>query len=458
MLFVSVSKPDAWQQVPEQVDGIELRLDLFPQIDLEQIKRYITNSKKPILLTLRKKSQGGSFKGHEEERKAWIEKLLQLEPNYFDLEYDTCPKFLERVCQKYQKTRFLLSYHNFQETPKDLDQIYREMSKYQVDGYKMAAFSHSANDALRMLLFARQHERLSVICMGEKGEFTRVLGPVVGNKINYACINREEQTAPGQLTVQELSQLYGFSRLNPDTRLYGLIGDPVSKSLGHIYHNQAFARKKWNGVYVKMQVTAEELPIFFPLAKQMGFQGLSITMPLKEKAIPFLERIDPDSEKIGAVNTLVFKEGNILGSNTDGIGALNAIEKKGLVKGKKVVLLGAGGAARAIAFEAIKRGANVRVLNRTVAKAIDLAHELGCEGGSLMDVPKEYDVLINCSPDPMPIDPQNILPTALVMDVVYVPKETPFLTKALSLGCQVVYGDEMFYNQASAQNERWTNA
>jgi 3-dehydroquinate dehydratase / shikimate dehydrogenase len=455
MLFVSIVTLDSIQKVPKEVDGIELRLDLLPQFDLELITNIITTSPRPVMFTLRKISQGGLFRGTEKEREALIEQLLLLEPAFFDLEWDMCPSFLERIFQKYDKTHFILSYHNFQETPLNLEEIYQSMSKYPAYGYKIAARSLSTNEALRMLLFARKHSRISVICMGEKGEFARVLGPVVGNLIHYSSLNREEQTAPGQLTVHDLIHLYGYPKLNPNTNLYGLIGDPVSKSLGHFYHNKVFEERQLNSVYVKMNVTPDELSTFFSLAREIGFQGLSVTMPLKEKVLPFLNVIDPEAQRIGAVNTLVFKNGQILGLNTDGIGALNAIEKRMPVYGKKIVLLGAGGAARAIAFEAFKRGANILILNRTIQKALELAHELGCEAGGLLDVPLEYEILINCSSDSMPIDPEKILSSALIMDVVYVPRETPLLLKALSLGCQMVYGDEMFFNQAAAQSELW---
>ncbi len=458
MLFVSIANLLSLQKVPEGAGGVEFRLDLFPQLDLELIKNAIIVFNRPIILTLRKASQGGSFRGTEQEREFLIEQLLMFEPAFFDLEYDMSPDFIEKVCQKYKKTNFILSYHNFQETPLKLEKIYQLMSKYPVYGYKIAALSLSANDALRMLLFSRRRPRLSVVCMGEKGEFARVLAPVVGNIINYTSLSKEEQTAPGQLSVDELIELYGYLRLNPNTHLYGLIGDPISKSIGHIYHNNVFKEKRLNSVYVKMNVTPDELSDFFLLAAEMKFRGLSVTMPLKEKVLPFLNPIDSEIKHIGSANTLIFKNDQVVGFNFDGIGALDAIEKRGAVRGKKIVLLGAGGTARAIAHEALKRGAKILILNRTVEKAKTLACEIDCEAGSLLDVPSEYDILINSSASSISIDPQKIVPSALVMDVNYTPRETPLLQQAISLGCDVIYGDEMFFNQALAQSEKWYTA
>ena len=436
MLFVSIARPEF---IPHSSVAIELRLDLFPQIDLESIKNLIQNT--TVMLTLRRTAQRT-----ESEREALIERLLDLEPPFFDLESDMRPQFLHAAIKKYPKTEFVLSYHNFEGIPADLDQIYREMAKYEAFSYKIAVMVHSTNEAVRMLLFAKKHPKTSMICMGESGSFARALGPVVGNLVDYAAVDAQERTGPGQLTAEELMDIYHYPSLNRETAIYGLIGDPVEKSPGHIYHNGVFQKRGLNAVYVKMGVKPEELAEFIALAKEIGIRGLSVTIPLKEKILPC---IDGPAGPIGAINTLRFHNGQITGTNTDGRGALDAIEKKIPVRGKKVVLLGAGGAARGIAFEAKARGAHVLVLNRTVQKA----KELGYEAGGLDEVPDDYDILINCSP--MSIDPGTIRPKTVAMDVVYAPRETEFLKAADAKGCQIVYGEEMFLNQAALQTAFW---
>lgn len=455
MLFLSIARPGTTQHLQNKGFAIELRLDLFHRIDIEYVKSFLQDSVCPIMLTVRKISQGGKFQGTESEREALIKRLLALEPPFFDLEYDMSPSFLHEVIKKHPKTKFILSYHNFQETPTDLDGIYRSMQEYAAFSYKIAVMTHSTNDALKRLLFVKEHPKTSAICMGEKGEFARVLGPVAGNLIDYASADSEEQTGPGQLTVSELVDVYHYPSLNRHTSIYGLIGDPVEKSPGHLYHNGVFQKLGLNAVYVKMVVKPEELSEFVPLAIAIGIRGLSVTIPLKEKILPFLDEIEPAAKQIGAVNTLLFKNGQIIGTNTDGLGALDAIEKKTPVRGKKVVLLGAGGAARGIAFEAKVRGADVLILNRTVQRAKELAADLGCEAGGLDEVPNDYDILINCSPDPMPIDPKKISPNTLAMDIVYFPHETDFLKEASLKKCQIIYGEEMFLNQAARQTAFW---
>ena len=197
------------------------------------------------------------------------------------------------------------------------------------------------------------------ISMGTHGQISRILAPIFRNPITYASLAEELQSAPGQLSAELLLNRYHYASLRPHTSLYGLIGDPIDKSISDATHNALFHHLGLNAVYVKMVVKAEELPEFFHFAKQLPFKGLSVTMPLKESVLPHLDHIDSKARNIRAVNTLVFDEGMISGFNTDGIGALNAIEQVKPVKNQRVVLLGAGGSAKAIADEAHQPGAQL---------------------------------------------------------------------------------------------------
>lgn len=407
MLFASFANAPTSEDLIG-IDGVELRLDLFAFWDISFLKSLMETISIPVMLTLREGTQ------------QQIHQCLQLKPDYFDL--DVQDKF---PIENYPDTRWIISYHHFTNTPTDLENIYAMLKKRKAFAYKIACFANSTNDALRMLLFSKKHSDLSVICMGEKGEWARVLGPVVGNVIDYACV--QDKTAPGQLTVSEMLNIYRYRILNQKTALYGLIGDPIKHSIGHIYHN---ARFETNAVYVKMIVKAEELKGFFPLAEELGFQGLSVTMPLKTAVLPFVKT------ECDSVNTIRLKDR--VGISTDGIGALDAI---GEVNGKVVLILGAGGAALSIAEVAKKRGAIVWIHNRT---AKNLNYQMG--------VPTHYDIVINCTPQG---DESFLKPGIIAMDIVYVPKETNFLKRAKQLGCRVVYGEEMFFNQAAAQREFW---
>ena len=451
MLFISIRNEEFLKTISDQIDGIELRLDLFPKINLQKLK----HSKLPLMFTLRKRSHGGCFQGSEEERKALIQQLLSLNPAFFDLEYDMDPSFLQKTIQNHPNTKFILSYHNFQNTPENLEKIYEMMITYQAYGYKIATLVHSANDALKMLLFSKKHPNLSVICMGELGKFARILGKVVGNLINYCALTHEEATAPGQPTLNELLYTYNYPILSSQTTLYGLIGDPIEQSQGHIYHNKVFQSKKINALYVKMNVKPEELSTFLSLANKMGFLGLSVTMPLKETVLSFLDHINFKAKQMGAVNTLSFKSAQIFGNNTDGEGALDALEKRGPVNGKKIIIIGTGGAARGIAFEALNRGANVLIAGRDREKAENLASSLQCKSVSFLDIPQKFDILINCSADSSALEHLSLSSSVSVMDINYNPRETVLLTRAQEFGCSLIYGEEMFFNQAAAQIKLW---
>lgn len=309
-----------------------------------------------------------------------------------------------------------------------------------------------------MLDERKKDHHLIAIGMGSHGQVTRILGPVFGCPITYAALEEELSTAPGQLTINALKEMYHISDLNTKTAIFRLIGKPVDKSISHLTHNPFFKEADLNAVYVKMQVEQSELGNFLHYAKELPFQGLSVTMPLKEEVMKYLDWIDPTAKSIGAVNTLLFEKGKISGFNTDAKGALEAIEKVMQVKGKTIVMIGAGGAAKAIASEAIQRGAQLVILNRDVVRGRQLAKKLNCEWGSL-DAMKEYasrgyDILINSTPV-LPIPAEFILPGKVVMDIRTLPKDTEFLKAAKEKGCRIVYGYRMFVEQALGQYRHW---
>ncbi len=437
----------------------ELRLDLFEYIDLDLIKRLKYEFPIPMIFTLRSQMQGGNYTGSEEDRIKLIRELLLLNPEYIDLEYNISPSFIHEIREKNPNIKIITSYHDFEKMP-PLENILKEMQKIPADFYKMAFMLHSSAEALELLYFMKQYSaKVIAIGMGPFGESTRILGPIFGAKIVYGSIDQESTTAPGQIPIKALSEIYNIEALDENTQLFGLLGENVSKSLAHFAHNKAFFEQNLPYVYVKFPVNQLQLADFLKTARRSNFKALSVTMPLKEVVIPLIDEIDPWAEKIGAVNTLKFENGKIKGYNTDGIGALDAIEDKMKVKGKKMVFIGAGGAAKAIIGEALDRGALVTILNRDKNKALMLAEKMNCRGGPLEQISEEfkngYDILINTTPNQMPIDGQWILPGRVVMDVKTQPQNTEFLREASNRGCTLVYGYEMFVNQAVEQFRIW---
>lgn len=472
-MLACVIKGPTFEKAKEQIekalkyaDALEFRWDYFEEIAIDKIKALIKDIDVAVIFTLRKKSQGGAFDQEEEKRLSIIEDLLQTEPDYIDLEFDVPTRFLESVRDNYPKVQIIISYHNFTETPQDLEALFKEIQKPILVHYKIATTAQSSIDLLRMMHFIKKKQKevlITGITMGECGEPMRVLGKVLGNAFDYASCEKED-TQLHQVDLKTLHNIYHYLHLNKDTRMYALLGDPVDKSKGHIFHNDYFQRHKMNAVYVKLKVTKEELPSFFKELTDLAFDGFSVTMPLKETVMKELDHVDSDAGRIGAVNTLVRREDIWFGFNTDAPAALDAAEEKGSVRGKKVVILGAGGAARAIAYEALKRGASVFILNRTEEKAKLLAESLGCQGygmDKMSQVAKEgYDVLINTTSvgmdsDELPLEKEYILPNTVVMDAIYNPMNTPLLIYSKDIAKDLVFGFEMFERQAVLQQTLW---
>ena len=442
------------------IDGVELRLDHFEKIDLTTLKAFLKACGLPVMFTVRRKDQGGAFQGAENERLALLESLSALQPAYLDLEYDVPQEFRKKLFETYPKVSFLSSYHDFSQTPADIETIFKKVRVPYAHIFKLAFAAKSSLDGLRLLEYMRtKNEKLIGICMGDPGQITRILAPLFGTVLTYAAIEENASTAPGQITAKQLQEIYRFRELNRQTQIYGVIGDPVDKSLGHIIHNAVFKEEKINAVYLRIPVKTEELTPFFQSILKLPFKGLSVTMPHKETIMPAMAQISIETRVIGACNTIQIKEGKLIGYNTDGIGALNAIEKHGLVFGRHILFIGAGGAAKGLIFEASQRGAFVSIVNRTPEKAIEMAATVKGRGGGfdlLPEICKQgYDVIVNCIPESDLIEEKWILPEKVAMDIVYVPKNTPFLIKAAQKKCKIVYGYEMFVGQALEQERIW---
>lgn len=432
MLIGCITGPDfiaAKRQIAKAnlcCDGVELRVDLLSQV--EDIGALMALVSGVCILT--------DPKGDE--------KLLRFQPDFLTLPWDY-PTSISPT-----RTKIIRSYHNWEKTPHNLEQILAAMPPAAV--YKLATMAQSTNDAMRMLCFVKGRPNITGFCMGSQGQISRILGPIVGNVFHYVAI--EEEVAPGQLTAQEWLETYNYSQLTPETKIYGLIGNPVSQSPSYRTHNAFFKQQGINALYVRIQVEEKELSLFLSFAKRLGIKGLSVTIPYKEKILPYLHVTEEDAKEIGAVNTLTFSHQKLYGANTDGKGALDVLEQRTLVKGKECVILGAGGSARAIGYEAVKRGAKVTILNRTLEKAKALGEKLNSYYGTLETIPP-YDILINATSHLAPLDPRLLQPNTIVMDINFQAQNSPLIKQAHSLGCTVILGEEMFQKQALGQFSRW---
>lgn len=310
----------------------------------------------------------------------------------------------------------ILSYHNFNETP-DLERILTAMKRRAPSAcyYKIATFANSILDTIRMIHFQRKHPEVIGVCMGEKGTLSRILSP-----FTYAPLTEGDKNAPGQLLLSELENIYHWRAITAETKLYALLGDPVKQSIGHLYHNDRFRQNQMNALYVKLVVTAEELPAFFEAIQGLPFYGFSVTAPLKEKVVPG-----------EIINTIFRTEKGWEYCNTDGVAATQVL---GDIQGKQVVILGAGGAAKALAKSFTEAGAQITLLKRQMA------------------IPS-YDVLINATSSGDPEFEDYFIPGKTVMDISI--RTTPFLQRAKAKGCVAIDGLPMYFGQALLQSKIW---
>jgi shikimate dehydrogenase len=264
-------------------------------------------------------------------------------------------------------------------------------------------------------------------------------------------------------------------KINAKTKVYGVIGDPIEHSLSPIIHNAAFKKLKLNAVYLAFKVSPTNLADAVKGLKSLGVSGFNVTIPHKISIIPLLDEVDSLAEKIGAVNTVKNVDGKLVGYNTDGEGALKALEENGVsLKNKKIVLVGAGGASKALAFTFANYAEELIILNRTEEKAINLAASISKNYGlkvkglrlneeNLALELKDADILVNTTSVGMypniketPIPKKLIKPGMVVFDIVYKPLKTRLLRDAKLKGAKVVDGLAMLVYQAVKAFEIWT--
>ena len=275
------------------------------------------------------------------------------------------------------------------------------------------------------------------------------------------AVSEDEKTAAGQMTAQELRSIYRVEQVDAATRVYGVAGDPVAHSLSPAIMNAALRRETVNGVYLPLH--AKTLKDLLACVRDIPIHGLSVTMPYKSAILTHLDNTDSHTAKIGACNTVVrAQDGNLYGFNTDSAGVVRPLEMRITIEGAKILVLGAGGAARAAVYGLKERGAEVYILNRTPGPAQKIARSARARVLKRADLKKHsFDVIINATPVGMgntresPLK-ENEIKARYVFDMIYDPQETRLLKMARAAGAEVIPGIEMFVHQAARQFEIWT--
>ena len=507
---------------------VEWRVDTLAQTDnaLESVALLVKNSPLPCIVTIRAAAEGGAYVGHESARLELLIAIckLNLPPSYIDLElaaFQASADFKKQFTAAKTSTRLILSAHDFQSRPADLSKRIGAMwSESLCSVAKIAWRARSVRDNLEAFELLRHQSKPTIaLCMGQFGIASRVLAPKFGGFLTYARPDNEIGTAPGQLTAQEFIHVYSFARITPATNLFAVVGWPIEHSLSPLLHNAAFTATQFNGAYVPLAIPPEWEHFKASLGEMvaspvLNLRGLSVTLPHKEHALRWCKQQggvgDVVSEWCGAANTLLFSDnGQTHAHNTDAPAAVAtlaaalgihehisaalasgnamhiAANDKSLVthtrdqwRRQHVLVLGAGGVARAVIAGLALAGSRVTIANRTHTKAaqlathfnardIDGANQSRVQAVELENIPAHsFSAIVNCtsagmtgsgaeSVDPLPIL-FEIKSGTVVMDTVYRPRETSLLQRGRAAGAVIVDGTEMFLRQAALQFELFT--
>lgn len=449
---------------------VELRLDfLTDRAEIAHLLRWLARqSEIPILIaTCRRRQAGGHFTGSVAHEMRVLEQAVAAGCRWCDIDIGAAERVgLAQLSSTLARARLLISVHDFRRFPKSPRSIVKRLEAAGGDAIKIAAVCRSLADVRSLLELTSGRSDLVAIPMGDDMLGARILALREGSVLAYAPV--AQSTAPGQIPLHEIEQVYRLRRrfgksksgINPQTRLYGVIGDPVAHSLSPLMHNAAFAARQKDSVYLPFHV--RDLRDFISAIQPFRIDGFSVTLPHKERILRYLHDCESLAAQIGAVNTVVVRAGKLYGYNTDFAGVLRAIERRLALSSCSVLLVGAGGVARAAAFALTHAGATVSIWARRPQRARALARAVGGEAIDRREIARRsFDAIVNCTPVGMhpgggsPLQSRD-LNCRLVMDLIYRPLRTELLRRAERRGIETISGVDMFVAQGVAQWELWT--
>lgn len=444
------------------IDICELRMDFLTDEERMDAHLFPKMVKVPVILTYRRLCDGAQNKVSEKIRQQALVNALKGKYAFIDIEEDVKNSEAEEFAKK-KNVKIIRSYHNFEEVPGDIFAKIQSLSK-KGDIAKVAVTPKSINDVV--LLFKIQQELEGVdkiiIGMGDYGVCTRILYKKMGSMLTF-CAN--EEIAPGQISPKTMKELYRADKVNENTGIYGIIGNPVLHSASPLIHNPGFHAINYNAIYLPFLV--DNVRSFFALAEMLKMRGFSVTIPFKLDVLSYCGKITREVKQIGSCNTVIRQPGLWKGINTDYYGFLVPIQKQ-IESGKikSALVIGAGGAAQAIIWALRNSSIKVTIINRTIENAEKLATQKLCSYDSL-DNAKKYegkvDLIVQTtsvggvgSVGVSPIEGFKFTGKEVVYDIIYKPKMTKLLQDAKDAGCRLIYGKEMLLNQGVLQFENFT--
>ncbi|MBI2834650.1 MAG: type I 3-dehydroquinate dehydratase [Acidobacteria bacterium] len=432
-------------------DLVELRLDGLVDLD---VGGALAGRRQPVIVTCRPQWEGGRFDGSEEERRRFLRAALDAGAEYVDVEWRS--DFSELLDVR-RGRGIVLSTHDFKAgVPSDLEARVAAMRATGAEIVKVAITASRLADCVPLLDCRRVVDGpLVLVAMGRAGIPTRVLAARFGSCWMYAG-----DAAPGQLSAERLLNDFRFRSLTGDSAVYGVTGRPLEHTLSPAMHNAAFASLALEAAYVPLE--AADADDFMKFAAAVGVVGASITAPFKEELFRRVVTWDPESRRAGAINTVRRHGEGWAGTNTDIAGFLAPLRRRFDVSNTRCAIVGAGGAARAVAIALATEGGHVTVHARDVQKAETVAALVGGRGLALPPPPGSWDLLVNATPvgtfprvEETPVA-AHLLTGGFVCDLVYNPLDTRLLTEARAAGCGTLGGLEMLVAQAVLQCEWWT--
>ncbi len=472
-IFVSIAAPtihgmeELAASVGSSQVGYEWRLDYLEDFtDMEsRLHALLFRLRFPqSIATCRREEAGGLFKGTVEEQLQTLEAGVRAGCHWVDLERESVERAGREALGRFKNVKMVVSFHDYQSLP-SLWKVRRRLARLPVQAVKIVGLAHSLTDNLKVMQFMKSHRpsgpKLAVFALGPSGMPSRVLSLQWGSAFTYASPGSHQAVAAGQIPVAALRSLYRAERLDHRTQFYGIVGARASLSLSPSMHNAAFGAKRVNAVYLPCETA--RLADFLRFARRLNFSGFSVTMPYKRAILRELDWIDPMAEEIGACNTVAVQRGKWMGWNTDAAAVVEVLTKRLRLAGSRILVLGAGGAARSAAFALRGEGAQLFIAARREAAARRLAQAVSAEvvpweSADGLDV----DAVINATPigmapysDAVPVDLAR-LRVRVVFDMVYYPMQTRFLADARSRGLTTISGLEMLVGQGARQFEIWT--
>lgn len=465
------------------VDMAELRVDFLDPDERLYVRRFPAMAGIPCVLTIRREIDGGKFLEGESARTILFARALSFADEdrtknfaYVDFEEDFHIPSLEDATLAFD-ARIIRSMHDMKNPVKNIVERLGRLNMSGLEIPKIAFMPHSLDDVTALFKEAEkiQNRDHILLAMGPMGIPTRILGARLKNFLTYTSAPESmEKTAHiAHVDAVSLHEMYRVKEIDEDTKIFGIAGWPLSGTSSPQLHNSGYQRHGMNCVYIP--VPSPDFSQTLDFAEEAGMQGLSVTVPHKEAALEKADVIADEAVEIGASNTLVKKEGMWFAYNTDAAGFGRALlEFLGLknLKHKKVSIIGAGGAAKAVAYAVHNLGAKACIFNRTVSKARTLAGKykykyapLGFESNQIL---KAYsDVIIQTTSKGMhsagPSSPENdplyfydFSGREAVFDIVYMPQITPVMERAQEAGCKVCNGYSMLLYQGFKQFELYT--